>query len=100
MKRFFYGLLASRLFYGNISPARSDSMDWADGSGDIRRANLDGSDQQILVTRQNLPQGLALDLAGGQMYWTDNPLGTGDIRRANLDGTDQQTLISGLNGPA
>jgi hypothetical protein len=66
--------------------------------GDIRRANLDGTGQQILVSGQNGPLQLALDLAGGQIYWSDW-LG-GDIRRANLDGSAPEILLSGLYRPS
>ena len=73
-------------------------MYWSvETSGDIRRANLDGSGQEILVRNLDRPAGIALDLASGKMYWID--FGGGNIRRANLDGTGQQTLITGLTGP-
>ncbi len=73
-------------------------MYWSDaGSGDIRRASLDGSSQETLVQNLIAPAGIALDVANGLMYGTD--IGAGDIRRANLDGTGQQLLITGLNGP-
>ena len=39
---------------------------------------------------------LALDMAGGKMYWTD--LVSGTIRQANLDGSRKETLIS-VDGP-
>jgi hypothetical protein len=71
---------------------------WNDyGGGDIRRANLDGTGQTILVKGLNGPKGVALDLAGGQMYWAEN--GSGEIRRANLDGTGQTILVRGLASP-
>jgi hypothetical protein len=72
---------------------------WADaGSFSIRRANLaDGSDQEILISRQSEIPSLALDLAAGKVYWTDPFIGM--IERANLDGTDQQIILRGLNGP-
>jgi DNA-binding beta-propeller fold protein YncE len=97
MKRLFYGLLSSALLFGAIGQARSDSMYWTDlFGGDIRRANLDGTGQQTLVTGGS-PGGIALDLSGGLMYWTD--YSASDIRRANLDGTGQQTLVTGLSTP-
>src|SRR3954463_16645555 len=43
------------------------------------------------------PAGLALDVAGGKMYWAD--LNGHDIRRANLDGSGFQTLIPGQMNP-
>jgi hypothetical protein len=75
-------------------------MYWTDngyGAGEIRRANLDGSEQTTLVSGLDLPNSVHLDLAGSQMYWADS--GAGDIRRANLDGTGQRTLIQGLTLP-
>lgn len=69
------------------------------GSQSIRRARLNGSEEQVLVnTGLNLPSGIALDLGAGKMYWTD--LGTNKIQRANLDGTGVEDLIStGLIDP-
>ena len=44
------------------------------------------------------PIGLALDLAGGKMYWTD--YATDKIQRANLDGSGVEDLVtSGLDWP-
>ncbi len=78
--------------------SRADQIYWTDiAGGDIRRANLDGSGSQTLVSGLNQPAGIALDLAGGKMYWSD--YGGGDIREANLDGSGSQTLVSGLSRP-
>jgi hypothetical protein len=64
-------------------------MYWTNqGSNFIRRANLDGTGQETLVSGAISPFGIALDLAGGQMYSTNTGL-LDDIRRANLDGTGQ-----------
>jgi len=68
------------------------------GSGDIRRANLDGSAQEILVQSLNAPSGIALDLSTGHIYWAES--GGGIIRRSNLDGTGKINLITGLSGPS
>ncbi len=66
--------------------------------GTVNRANLDGSDQMLLVSRDGTAvPGIALDLAGGKVYWTEFHIG--NIRRANLDGTGQETLLSGLGSP-
>ncbi len=61
----------------------------------IQRANLDGSNVETLLTFQNqlrLPRGIALDVAGGKMYWTD--IARDRIRRANLDGTEPEDLLN------
>ena len=65
----------------------------------IQRANLDGSNIETLVTTGlRYPHGIALDVAGGKMYWTD--FGTRSIQRANLDGSNIETLVTtGLERP-
>ena len=80
---------------GLLPPQRSISkMYWTDfDSGTIQRANLDGSRKETLVS-EDAPFGIALDVAGGKMYWT----GGYGIRRANLDGSQRETLVSGY-GP-
>jgi hypothetical protein len=73
-------------------------MYWGDaGSGTIRRANLDGSNQEILIRGLSEPPGIALDVADNALYWTD-ALGN-DIGRAKLDGTGQEILVTDLNMP-
>jgi sugar lactone lactonase YvrE len=70
---------------------------WTDQNpGDIRRANLDGTGQQTLVTGAGSPTQIALDVAGGKMYWTDQ---ASNILRANLDGTGRETVVSGQPDP-
>lgn len=101
-------------------------MYWADREGmRVMRANLDGTQVETLVTTGTAAQrtdasrwcvGIALDIAGGKIYWTqkggDNasqgPRNVGTIRRANLNipagqtsssRTDIETLFSGLPEP-
>ena len=70
------------------------SVDYS--SSTIRRANLDGSNIEDLVTGLGSPhEDLALDVAGGKIYWTDYSSGT--IRRTNLDGSNIEDLITGLD---
>ena len=81
-----------------------DKMYWTDsGTGNpnplqddkIQRANLDGSNVETLLTFQNqlrVPRGIALDVAGGKMYWTD--ITRDRIRRANLDGSGIEDIIN------
>ena len=58
----------------------------------IQRANLDGTNIELLVTGLVSPSGIALDVAAGKMYWTD--IGTGKIQRANLDGSVVEDLLT------
>ena len=69
----------------------------------IQRANLDGSNVQDLVTAESpawsSPSGIALDVGGGKMYWTDG--NTDTIQRANLDGSNVEVIVTqGLRGPS
>ena len=69
-------------------------MYWVDsGRFRLRRANLDGSDVELLVTAISQPKGIALDLARGKVYWTS----TSKIQRANLDGSEVEDLVTGLS---
>ena len=70
-------------------------MIWTDGiSGTIHQSNLDGTDDQMLISGQIFPTDLALDLVHAKMYWSET--GTSRIHRANLDGSNVETLISGM----
>ena len=64
--------------------------------GEILRANLDGSNVEIVVTEIDKPADIALDIAGGKIYWTDYVVDV--VRRANLDGSNVETLyVVGAN---
>jgi hypothetical protein len=100
----------------------SGKMYWSDREGmRVMRANIDGSGVEALVTtgsgatdRMDAGRwcvGIALDTAGGWMYWTqkggDNA-GVGSIRRAHIqtpagqtstNRTDIEILFSGLPEP-
>ena len=70
-------------------------MYWTDlALGTLHRANLNGSNIETLDTGVGHPYRLALDMAGGHIYWT----GSG-IHRVNLDGSNIETLISGVGHP-
>ena len=70
-------------------------MYWAEnGTRRIRRANLDGSGAQDLITTGVLgPSDIELDLAHGHLYWADRDLN--QIGRSNLDGTGVTVVRSG-----
>ena len=63
------------------------------GSGTIRRANLDGSATETIVSGLRRPDGIALD-GEGKVYFA-----AGGIYRADLDGSNRQTLIDSLPWP-
>ena len=65
-------------------------MYWAQ-SGQIKRQNLDGLDEQLVLSHG--ASDIALDLANGKIY----SIGSDWIRRANLDGSGEVTLVTGLS---
>ena len=69
-------------------------MYWTDISLNmIRRANLDGSEiEDLITTGLGSPFGIALDLLQNKMYWTDYE--TKKIQRANLDGSNVEDLVT------
>ena len=69
-----------------------------DGPGTIQRSNLDGSEAEYLIYGLGNPNGIALDLSAGKIYWTEMNLRK--TQRANLGGSGVEDLItSGLVGP-
>ena len=64
----------------------------------IQRANLSGTDIQDIVTGLPFVRGLAVDLDGGKMYWTD--IRRNVIQRANLDGSNIEDIVTGLEEPS
>jgi DNA-binding beta-propeller fold protein YncE len=101
-----FALLALGAALNLVAAAQQgDRMYWTDlgtvtGDGKIQRANLDGSTIQDLVTTGLiLPSGIALDVAGGKMYWTNTAVPTtanSKIQRANLDGSNVEDLVNNL----
>ena len=75
----------ARLFYLDLS------------GGHVMSANPDGSDKQTLVTECRLPDGIAVDVENGHIYWTNMGvpnLNDGSIERADLDGSNRRTIIA------
>ena len=68
------------------------------GAGRVLSANPDGSDLKTLVSEgRKLPDGLAVDVAAGHLYWTNmgNPKADdGSIFRSDLDGRNMTTIIA------
>jgi DNA-binding beta-propeller fold protein YncE len=67
------------------------------GGGRVLSANSDGSDlKTIVVEGRKFPDGLAIDVAAGHIYWTNmgNPKANdGSIIRSDLDGRDMTTIV-------
>ena len=57
--------------------------------GSIHSMSPDGSDRKVIVTDCRLPDGIAVDVAAGHIYWTNMGVPNrddGSIERADLDG--------------
>jgi sugar lactone lactonase YvrE len=64
--------------------------------GRLFSLNPDGSDKHVLVTGCPIPDGIAVDVEGGHVYWTNMgrpPLNDGSIERADLDGGNRVTIV-------
>ena len=73
-----------RLFLLDLSDNRVVSM------------NPDGSDRQVIVTECRYPDGIAVDIAAGHVYWTNmgHPAANdGSIERADLDRENRNTSV-------
>jgi hypothetical protein len=61
------------------------------GPTHIRRANLDGTNPEVVLTAELAsPRDVALDWGAGKLYWSE---GGGRIRRSNLDGSNAEVLV-------
>jgi hypothetical protein len=58
--------------------------------------NSDGSDRKVIVTGCRYPDGIAVDVAAGHVYWTNMGVpksNDGSIERAGLDGRNRTTIV-------
>src|SRR5438477_9736965 len=64
--------------------------------GRILSLNPDGSDRKVIVTDCRIPDGIAVDVEAGHIYWTNMGVpnrNDGSIERADLDGRNRKTII-------
>src|SRR5246500_3250690 len=58
--------------------------------------NPDGTDRRVIVTECRYPDGIAIDIGAGHIYWTNmgNPTANdGSIERADLDGNNVSHIV-------
>ena len=69
----------------------------SDQTGKIQRANLDGTDIQLVKLLTSVPQGIALDSTNHKIYLVNS---WGKVQRLNVNGSNfQPNLITGLDTP-
>src|SRR6266481_6875150 len=64
--------------------------------GRIHSMSPDGSDRKVIVTNCHLPDGIAVDVEAGHIYWTNmgNPSkNDGSIERADIDGKNRKVIV-------
>jgi DNA-binding beta-propeller fold protein YncE len=70
-------------------------LEVSDG-GHVFSVNPDGSGKRVLVTGSRVPDGIAVDVEAGYVYWTEMgfpPANDGSIERAELDGSNRTSVV-------
>jgi DNA-binding beta-propeller fold protein YncE len=68
----------------------------ASGGGRVFSVNTDGTGKKVIVTGCRLPDGVAIDVGAGHIYWTNMGIpavNDGSIERADLDGSNRTTIV-------
>jgi hypothetical protein len=69
-------------------------LDLAEGR--VFSVNPDGSDRKIIATGSRMPDGIAVDVEAGHIYWTNMGVPSrndGWIERCDLDGRNRKTIV-------
>lgn len=87
-------VLAERYVGDVVLEDRERLLYWSD-DGAIKRADLDGSGVEVVITPENsYPRSIAVDPFGGKVYWTTRgEYGADAIWRANLDGSGEEEVL-------
>ena len=92
-----WSILGVQSGYGQ-PPSEEGKIYWTNSEWGIYRSSLDGSTVEPLVIPDlRGPEKIALDVAGGKIYWTDRELD--GIHRSDLDGSNTETLVEGYGPP-
>jgi DNA-binding beta-propeller fold protein YncE len=94
-------LAGGKMYWTDMGLGGAADKSVAVNDGRIMRADLDGKNLETLVPTgmTTTPKQLALDVAGGKVYWSDRG-DVGDksvnpkIMRSNLDGSSLETIVS------
>ncbi len=64
--------------------------------GRVFTVNPDGSDKRVIITDCHWPDGVAVEVEAGHIYWTNMGVASrndGSIERADLDGQNRKTFV-------
>ena len=78
----------------DISYAQGNAKIYWTERDKIRRANLDGSNVQDILTELESPKDIALDIHNRKIYWITFNLHHSKIYRANLDGSNIEVIFN------
>ena len=99
-------VLGAAFFIGPMGSGRGGGIVWSDrpaGDRSIRASGFDGSGVRTLVSGLGDPRGVAIDVAGGVVYFTDRQGGTatsGELNSVPLGGGARAQFLGQLNRPA
>lgn len=92
-----WSIFGAQSGYGQ-PPVEEGKIYWTHPESGIHRSSLDGSNvEQLVIPDLRRPDKIALDIAGGKMYWTDGAVA--GIHRSDLDGSNTETLVEGYRPP-
>src|SRR5712671_2584335 len=85
---------SKRASAGKAAVGRLFVLDLSDGC--VLSMNLDGSDRKIIASKCRYPDGIAVDVEAGHIYWTNMGvpnLDDGSIERADLEGENRRVIV-------
>src|SRR6266404_5707601 len=87
-------LKSGRASAGKTTVGRLIVLDLSGGRG--LWVNPDGSDKKVIATNCRWPDGAAVDVEAGHLYWTNMGVpnrNDGSIERSDLDGKNRKTIV-------
>src|SRR3954466_8426428 len=90
-------LKSSQSEHGSVGRATIGRLFVLEASGNrVLSVNSDGSGRKVIVTECRLPDGIAVDVEAGHIYWTNMGVpnrNDGSIERTDFDGRNRKTII-------
>src|SRR5882724_11719780 len=90
-------LKSSQSEHASVGRATIGRLFVLEASGNrVLSLNPDASDRKVIVTECRLPDGIAVDVEAGHIYWTNMGVpnrNDGSIERADLDGRNRKFIV-------